>query len=89
MMVSKTLFSNNSDEWSTPQNFFDEINKEFKFDLDPCATIDNHKCENFFTIEDDGLKKNWGGAECFAIHHIVKYLYGLRKHFMKQETRIH
>lgn len=54
-------FSSNSDEWETPQNLFDELNREFNFDLDVCATSDNHKCPVYFTKEDNGLSKNWGG----------------------------
>lgn len=60
-MVSKTLFSSNSDEWATPQNLFDEMNNEFNFDLDVCATDENHKCPEYYTKEQDGLSKNWGG----------------------------
>lgn len=62
-MVNKTLFSSNSDEWATPQDFFDEMNNEFDFDLDVCATDENHKCDEYFTKEQDGLSKNWGGVE--------------------------
>ena len=62
-MVSKTLFSSNSDEWTTPQDLFDEMNDEFNFDLDVCATDENHKCDEYFTKEQDGLSKNWGGVE--------------------------
>jgi site-specific DNA-methyltransferase (adenine-specific) len=62
-MVSKTLFSSNSDEWETPQHIFDEYNKEFNFNLDPCATSDNHKCDRYFTVDDDGLSQNWGGCK--------------------------
>lgn len=55
------MYSSKSDEWATPQSFFDEINKEFDFNLDVCATDENHKCENYYTIQDNGLEKNWGG----------------------------
>lgn len=62
----QALFSSKSDEWATPQNLFDELNKEFNFDLDPCATNENHKCEKFFTLQDNGLTKNWGGYRVFC-----------------------
>lgn len=55
------MYSSKSDEWATPQSFFDELNKEFNFTLDPCATDDNHKCEKYYTMDQDGLLKNWGG----------------------------
>ncbi len=52
-------FSSKTNEWSTPQSFFDELDKEFNFTLDPCATHDNAKCDKYYTIEDDGLLQDW------------------------------
>ena len=49
--------------WATPQAFFDQLNAEFDFNLDPCATPENAKCATFFTKEVDGLKQNWGGVQ--------------------------
>lgn len=65
-MVDKVLFSSNSNEWATPQALFDELNSEFNFTLDPCATPENAKCNTFFTKEDDGLRKEWGGNIVFC-----------------------
>ena len=53
-------------EWGTPQAFYDELDKEFHFDLDPCATDENHKCRRYFTRAEDGLSKNWGGCRVFC-----------------------
>lgn len=61
-MINKALFSSNSDEWSTPKDFYELLNKEFNFTLDPCASDENHKCGNYFTINDDGLKQEWHGS---------------------------
>ena len=61
-MNNDLMFSSKSDEWATPQKFFDELNNEFRFNLDPCATDGNHKCSNYYTIADNGLAKNWGGV---------------------------
>lgn len=52
-------FSSKTNEWSTPQSFFNELDKEFNFTLDPCATHDNAKCDKYYTIEDDGLLQDW------------------------------
>ena len=60
-MLNAGLFSSNSNEWATPQAFYDALDAEFHFDLDPCATAQNHKCEKFYTIEDNGLTQDWGG----------------------------
>lgn len=56
------MFSSNSDEYATPQELFDELNSEFKFDLDPCATDENHKCNKYYTMHQDGLTQKWGGV---------------------------
>lgn len=60
------MFSSVSDMWSTPQSFFNKLNEEFQFTLDPCATPANAKCENFFTEQDNGLTKNWQGHVVFC-----------------------
>lgn len=58
-------FSSKSNEWTTPQYLFDELNDEFNFTLDPCATDENAKCSKYFTIEDDGLSKDWSNDVVF------------------------
>lgn len=60
------MFSSKTDQWSTPQDFFNKLNDEFHFTLDPCADHSNHKCDLYFTVEDDGLSKNWGGNRAFC-----------------------
>lgn len=60
------MFSSETGLWATPQDFYDELNREFHFTLDPCATADNAKCEKFFTVEDDGLKQDWTGETVFC-----------------------
>lgn len=65
-MITEALFSNKTDNWATPQNFFDELNKEFHFTLDPCADEKNHKCEKFFTRKENGLFQDWSGESVFV-----------------------
>ena len=62
----KVHFSSKTNEWATPQDFFDKLNKEFNFTLDPCATHENAKCDKYYTIEDDGLKQSWKGETVFC-----------------------
>ncbi len=57
----KARFSSKTYDWATPQDFFDKLDKELIFDLDPCADEHNHKCEMYFTKEQNGLKI-MGGA---------------------------
>ena len=86
----KVMFSSKSDEWATPQAFFDKVNEEFEFDLDVCATDENHKCDKYFTMQDNGLEKSWGvGTQYGAIHLIVKLINGLKRLFTKQSKKIH
>jgi site-specific DNA-methyltransferase (adenine-specific) len=62
----KGLFSSATDDWATPQAFFDELNSEFHFTLDPCASPTNAKCERYYTREQDGLFKDWQGERVFC-----------------------
>jgi phage N-6-adenine-methyltransferase len=50
-------FSSKTDQWATPQPFFDALNAEFGFTLDVCALPENAKCAEYFTPEQDGLKQ--------------------------------
>jgi phage N-6-adenine-methyltransferase len=55
-------FSSATAEWSTPQELFDELDAEFDFELDVCATAGNAKCNRYFTQADDGLAQKWRGV---------------------------
>lgn len=65
-MNTAVHFSSATPEWATPQDFFDMLNAEFHFDLDPCSTHENAKCFYHFTREDDGLSKEWSGHRVFC-----------------------
>ncbi len=68
-MNTDLMFSSKSDDWSTPQDLFDELDKEFHFTLDPCASDDNHKCDMYYTEKENGLLQNWGGRQFSVIRH--------------------
>lgn len=61
-MNTEVMFSSKDMTWATPQDFFDKLNEEFHFTLDPCATKETAKCERYFTKEQDGLRQPWGGG---------------------------
>ena len=65
-MNNELMFSSKTDLWSTPQDFFNKLNEEFNFSLDPCATHENKKCQKYFTKETDGLSKSWEGEIVFC-----------------------
>lgn len=58
-MINDALYSSKEIEWETPQMFFNKLNEEFHFTLDPCATTQNAKCAKYFTKEIDGLSQSW------------------------------
>jgi len=59
------MFSSKSNEWATPQDFYNKLNAEFGFTLDPCATPSTAKCASYYTKDDDGLSKDWSGHTVF------------------------
>lgn len=64
--MNKVLFTSNSNEWETPKDLFNKLNNEFNFTLDPCSTEFNHKCNNYFTIKDNGLEQSWENETVFC-----------------------
>ena len=82
MVILDVHYSSKTNEWSTPQDFFDGLDKEFNFTLDPCSTSENAKCAKYFTVEDDGLKQDWSNDVVFMnppygreIKHWIKKAY--------------
>ncbi len=57
--------SSKTDQWETPQDLFDTLDKKFNFNLDPCADLSNFKCDKYFTEQIDGLKQSWAGHTVF------------------------
>ena len=60
--INDGLFTSKTPEWPTPAAFFEALDREFGFTLDPCATEGNAKCASFFTREHDGLAQRWTGV---------------------------
>lgn len=50
-MNTEVMFSKKSDDWSTPKDFYNELDKEFNFTFDPCPLRGT----------EDGLQKDWFG----------------------------
>lgn len=91
-MNTKLMFSSKTDLWSTPQDFYNNLNEEFNFNLDPCSTHENAKCEKHFTIVEDGLKQNWGGYIVFCNppygREIKKWVEKASKESKKENTKV-
>jgi phage N-6-adenine-methyltransferase len=60
-MMTKGMYTSNSEEWGTPQKLFNRLNEEFNFTLDICASKENAKYHKYHTKEKDALKQEWGG----------------------------
>jgi len=69
-MNTDLMFSENltplDGEHDTPQAFYDKLDKEFHFDLDPCCTTKSKKAPNGFCydLKQDGLVESWDGHKC-------------------------
>jgi phage N-6-adenine-methyltransferase len=60
--ASSVHFSSASDDWPTPQDFFDRMNALYgPLELDVCASPENAKCPRYYTRDDDGLAQPWDG----------------------------
>lgn len=64
--MNESLFSSKTDQWETPADLFKKLNDEFHFTLDPCADESNHKCEKYFTKEQNGLIQDWSQDVVFC-----------------------
>ena len=83
MAVNKGMFTCDSVEWSTPEHIFNQLDDEFSFTLDPCCTPQTAKCDKFYTLEDDGLSKSWGGEVVFMNPPYVRgIIHWMRKAFI-------
>ncbi len=70
--MSPTAIGRN-DDWGTPQDQFDRLDAEVGgFDIDVCADARNHKCEKYWTIEEDGLSQAW----VMGLYHFMNPPYG-------------
>ena len=61
--VNPGLMSSKSDEWTTPKDLFDRLNRRFLFTIDAAATRENSLCEDLFT---DGLSVSWEGERVYC-----------------------
>lgn len=60
-MINGSMFSSKRQDWETPRELFDELNREFNFTVDLCADENNKKCRRFYSKENDGMKADLTG----------------------------
>ena len=61
----KIHVSSKSDEWETPKDLFAKLHKQYNFEIDVCATDENHLCNVYWTKDDDALIQDWSGKVCW------------------------
>jgi phage N-6-adenine-methyltransferase len=61
----KLAHSSRDMTWATPPEWFQYLDLEFGFTLDPCCHHETAKCKKHFTPEEDGLKQTWAGERVF------------------------
>ena len=66
MAINNGLFTSKSDEWTTPLELFEKLNRRFLFDLDAAADNWNHLLDEWYTKEDSGLEHSWEGRRVFC-----------------------
>ena len=88
--MDKVMFSSKTDQWATPQHIFDMLNNEFDFTLDPCADENNHKCDKYFTKNENGLLQDWGGTEfSVTLRTVKKFINGLKNAISRGIRKTH
>lgn len=60
-----SMLSSEDMTWATPQEWFNYLNLEFKFTLDPCCVAATAKCDLFYTPETNGLAQSWAEQRVF------------------------
>lgn len=51
------------DDWCTPTRLFENLNKEFNFNLDAAASEENSRCEFYIDEQQDALKQDWWATD--------------------------
>lgn len=60
--LSNVHFSSADGSWRTPPEVFEELNREFGFTLDACATPENALCERYYSPADNAFLRRWEGV---------------------------
>ncbi len=62
MAFFKTKFQSHKQEWQTPADLFDRLDREFGFTIDLAADKTNAKCPRYYSETDDALRQTWRGV---------------------------
>jgi site-specific DNA-methyltransferase (adenine-specific) len=59
------MSSSKDTTWPTPLEWFEYLDLEFGFTLDPCCEHDTAKCAKHYTPAEDGLAQSWKDERVF------------------------
>lgn len=65
-MVSKVVHSSKKHDYGTPWDIFNELDHQYHFTVDCCASKENTKCRKYWDIKRDGLKQSWLGKQVWC-----------------------
>jgi site-specific DNA-methyltransferase (adenine-specific) len=80
----QVMFSHKKDNWQTPKELFDQLDREFRFTLDGAADETNHLCTRWLGpggLHEDALNVCWQGETVFC-----NPPYSMVKEFVKQAS---
>jgi len=61
----EVTLSSKKTTWATPKQWFEYLDLEFDFTLDPCCTHETAKCKKHYTPQEDGLSQSWKNERVF------------------------
>ena len=61
----RVLTSSKDMSWATPNAWFEYLDLEFAFTLDPCCETETAKCKRYFTPLEDGLAQPWADERVY------------------------
>jgi phage N-6-adenine-methyltransferase len=61
----RVLTSSKKHDWATPDEWFEYLNLEFGFTLDPCSQHETACCKKHYTPEENGLAQSWADERVF------------------------
>ena len=63
--IRRVMTSSKVMTWTTPQAWFEYLDLEFDFTLDPCCERETAKCKKHYTPQEDGLSRSWQDERVF------------------------
>ena len=58
-------FDSERQDWPTPQDMFEALDKVYEFNFDLAAGKENSKCKHFYSQEQDALIQEWTASSCW------------------------